>query len=468
MSETTDDSTASDGPAIPASAGPRYDASNFSSIGADTDRAFLVWDDRKRLDYLGYLHRGLDGDRDEVELDFAVKERLTQLLRLELQLTSGSSNDKLTPIKSILPEAARHVETVRQRNYSTTDRAWLWFSAAVIFISFGATIAWASWTDAHGLAFLAFGVAEILIAYSAQALILVGLIYRDHSKYRHPVANRIAVYLALALSSMCIVAFIFTGLFKRGQYPGVFLELAGGVGLVIVLFGLCFSSFVTLTRRILLFRYQDIWPSQVLLVDLVDLASSALPISEDSSKLPRSESFQTFRRDSPFDPLRSQPRRFIDQLEAAAKRAEWLFARNYPHRHSDLRPWILDRAQRVAAVLRAHKRVLIELEVRDPAETSISSSLLNDAIYVAQKNWDAFLVVQPEPVVRSLLRRFGSRIALAAFLAVGALAIPWLFPSLVPPTAAMEFRATLLVTAAFSLFRPDLDKAREAFISFRH
>jgi hypothetical protein len=449
MSETTDDSTATDGPAIPIAAGLRYDASNFSSIGADTDRDFLIWDhDQKRLDYLGYLYGKLDGDRDEVELDFAVKERLTQLLRLERQLAAGGSNDKLTPIKSILPAAARRVETVRQRNYGMIDQAWLWFSAVVIFISFG--------------------VAEILIAYFAQGLILVGLIYRDHSRYRHPVANRFAVYLALALSSMCIVAFIFTGLFKRGQYPGIFLELAGGVGLVIVLFGLSFWSFVTLIRRILLFRYQHIWPSEVLLVDLVDLASSALPISDDSSKLPRSESFQTFRRDSLFDPLRSQPRRFIDQLEAAAKRAEWLFARNIPRRHSDLRPWILDRAQRVAAVLRAHKRVLIEEEVRDPARTAISSSLLNGAIYVAQKNWDAFLVVQPEPIVRSLLRRFGSRIALAAFLAVGALAIPWLFPSLVLPTTAMEFRATLLVTAAFSLFRPDLDKAREAFISFRH
>ena len=272
-------------------------------------------------------------------------------------------------------------------------------------------------------------------------------------------------YFLVALGGACIVALIVAGLLKKDQYSGLHLGALGAIGLVMVVCALSGWSFAKLNYRLLLHSYQiHTKPSEVLLVDLVTLASSALPEGSiwDWYYLPHSPDLMqsAFFRNY----LKYQPS-FMNQLEAAAKRAERLFARNVPHGHSDLRPWALDRARRVAAVLRAHKRVL--LEGPDLGDSSIPSSLFNGAIYVAQANWDAILVVQPEPVVRSLLRRFASRIVLAALLVVGALAIPWLFPALVPPTAATEFRATLLVTAAFSLLRPDLDKAREAFISFR-
>lgn len=460
MSEIADDSAASDGPAVAAPAGLGRHAPKLPSIGEATDSIFLTWDDQERLEYLKKLDRVWRDNRNEVELDFAVKERLTQLLRLERQLTNGNSNNELTSIKSIFPTAARHVEAVSQRIHRASRRKVSLFLAAVVLMSFGATAIWAWWIDAHhGLAFLAFSVTEILIAYIVVILMVIRFATGEDPR-RHPVAVPIMAYLAAVLSATCIVALIFTSLFRRGQYPGTFLELAGGVGLVIVLAVLTLWCFIRIAVRINRLHCRDTRPSEFLLVDLVALASDALsdPFMFDDG-LPLGHLYQIRYSRSRLAPP------FIDRLEAAAKRAEWMFASNIPRGHSDLRPWAVDRAQRVAAVLRAHKRVL--LEVPDLGNSSISSSLFNGVIYVAQANWDAFLVVQPEPVVRSFLRRFAGRIVLAALLAIGALSIPWLFPSLVPPTAAAEFRATLLVTAAFSLVRPDLDKAREAFSSFR-
>jgi hypothetical protein len=469
MSETPIDDTVEGATKTPIEAShlggppiPRPSDESSFRFGAETDYHFLEWSDEERA---SYLHK-LGGERarrhDEVELDFAVKERLAQFLQLEQQLVPQGSDDRLTAIKSNLPTAARYVETARQRYHKLKIRMTELILFGLALIPFLAAPAWEVWLHVdHGLAVLAFGAIYLLVAIVTQFAFL-SVLNRQSAKYS--VALRVAVYLILVLYSMFIISFVFVGLFQRDHDPGLFLEFAGGVGLVLILYLLYWWALRSIAQWLLVVYYRDhARPSQVLLIDLVDLATRASPLGWDDWEW----WFRTFRVRQLFGREGRRPTiaPFLDQLEAAARRSEYLFSRIIPLGHRDLRLWASDRGRRIATVLRAHKQAFTE--VTEWEESSIWFSLLNGAVSVARADWEAFLVVQPTPVVHSLIRRFGGRIVLAALLASGALVIPWLFPSLVPPTAAMQFRVTLLVTAVFSLLRPDLDKAREALTSFR-
>jgi hypothetical protein len=438
------------------------------ALPAIWDEYFLKASDDERDSYLSNLRQRYSQNRDQVELDFAVKERLAQLLHLEEQFTLRSPDDRFVLLKSAVPLAARNVETARQRYYKLATRSILPLYSAMGLMPFAVAAVWAAWLHlSHGIAIVALGAIELVVAIFLQIPILKML---AQERTRHRVVVRIMGYLALALSSISIIALIFAGLFRRDQYPGIFLEFAGGLGLVLVLYTFYWSSIFRIFYRLAIFYYQrHAKPSEVLLIDLINLAAKASP---SGWRVQHAEKFLTFRTS-----WRGRRRlsglggqgfnlSFIDELEVAAKRAERLFAAAAPPGHRDLQSWASDRARRIAAILRAHKRIVLETPYL--GDSSIAPSLLNGAVLVVQADWKGLLVVQPELIRQSLVGRFGSRIVLAVLLIGGALAIPWLFPSLVPPTAAVHFRATLLVTAAFSLIRPDLDKAREAFISFQH
>jgi hypothetical protein len=333
--------------------------------------------------------------------------------------------------------------------------------SALVLIPFLVAPAWEVWLHIdRGPVVFAFGAIYLLVA----AFLLFGFISLLVRRSGMPsIIPPVLSYLSLILGLILVASFVFTALFQRDHDTSILLELAGGVGLVAIIY-----SFLPWVIRWADFRlgikcYRGhVRPSEVLLIDLIHLSIRASRLGWTHDDAWR---FREIRLSDRSRVQRQMARPFIDELEIVAERSERLFYSSIPRRHHDLRVWASDRGRRIAAVLRTHKQVFVE--ITELPESSISSSLLNGAVSVARGDWEAFLTVQPTPVVQSLVRRFGGRIVLAALLAGGALAIPWLFPSLVPPAAAMGFRLTLLVTAVFSLLQPDLDKAREALISFR-
>jgi hypothetical protein len=435
-------------------------------FGEETDSDFLEWSEKKRDSYLHrlYLYGEHARNPDEVELDFAVKERLTQLVRLERQFIPESSDDRFVLIRSVMLSAARRVESVRQRTKKLQNRVLLLFLSALVLIPFLVAPAWEAWLHVdRGPVVLVLGATYFLVAFLS--LFALTILMARQSGMPTNVPLLVVTYLVLILSFIFIAAFVFVGLYQRDHDLGILLEFAGGVGLVTVIYSLLLWIVRSINVRLpVMYHRGHARPSEVLLIDLIDLATRASRLGWDSIS---AWQFRRFGNPKWLGGTRRRPvtRPFIVELEFAARRSERLFSGAMPLGHHDLRLWASDRGRRIAAVLRAHKQVFVEISELE--ESSVSASLLNGAVSVARADWETFLIVPLTPVVHSLVRRFGGRILLAAVLAIGALAIPWLFPSLVPPTAALEFRVTLLVTSVFTLLRPDLDKALEAFTSFR-
>jgi len=152
----------------------------------------------------------------------------------------------------------------------------------------------------------------------------------------------------------------------------------------------------------------------------------------------------------------------LKELEATARRAKYMFAAS--HRHNKyIRQLTTDKGRRIAAVIRKHEEKVVE--VPESQRWVVSASLLNGLVCVLQGNWDRFLVIEPEPAVKSVVRRFLPRIALAGALVVCAVLLPSLMGDLIKDPVA--FRATILITAVFTLITPDVQKAADALRSFR-
>jgi hypothetical protein len=116
----------------------------------------------------------------------------------------------------------------------------------------------------------------------------------------------------------------------------------------------------------------------------------------------------------------------------------------------------------VAAVIRKHRERVLEISASE--RDSVAASLMNGIVFLIRKDWVSLLVVEPEPPVKSLARRFAPRIALAMILIILAFLLPVLIPQVIKdPTS---FQATILVTAGFALLAPDVQKAADAVKSF--
>jgi hypothetical protein len=152
----------------------------------------------------------------------------------------------------------------------------------------------------------------------------------------------------------------------------------------------------------------------------------------------------------------------IRSLERGAQRVWSSYRRLRGNRDPDVAAWASRQARGISAVLRRHKVAV--MEVPDDRRGEVTSSLLNGVRCLLAGDWAALLVVEPEPLRRSLLQRYGSRVALAGVLIAAAWALPVLLPNLI--IEPDRFRATVLVTAVFSLWVPDVHKAADAIKSF--
>jgi hypothetical protein len=238
-----------------------------------------------------------------------------------------------------------------------------------------------------------------------------------------------------------LIAAITVGLRYRNGDPGWLLELSAGIAVT----GLLFMSGITVTlfaANRLEYRGQGLKPEVALQLDLVELVALA-------------REWQASEGRNQEELLRS--------LEITAQRAQWGFS-NLVRRSQDsrLHLWASDRGRRVAAVIRKHREKVLEISASE--RDSVTASLMNGIVFLNRKDWVSLLVVEPEPPVKSLARRFAPRIALATILIILAFLLPVLIPQVIKDPAS--FQATILVTAGFALLAPDVQKAADAVKSF--
>jgi hypothetical protein len=178
----------------------------------------------------------------------------------------------------------------------------------------------------------------------------------------------------------------------------------------------------------------------VLLIDLVLLARLSLKWESDETEL----------------------RSIIDSLETAAARAEFRFPKFVPRRNRHLRSRARYRGHQIATVIRALEEQALSVTLT--RREDLTESLLNALRHVIREDWDQFLVLQPEPATRSLVRRYAPRVGLALLLVLLAFLLPPILPAVI--TDPVSFQATVLVVAGFSLLSPDVQKAADVVKSF--
>jgi hypothetical protein len=279
-----------------------------------------------------------------------------------------------------------------------------------------------------------------------------------------PYHNRWLSVPAGALLGACLLSAIVVGMRFRNENPGFLVEFTAGVAISGLIYFLVFSF-----RRsaVALFAYAgqgvEDEPQAVLLVDLLSLLEMA----------------------KEWEASRAWRSLLVASFEVVEKRTERTFSRlpirgglGVPVRLAtkpsyQLRHWARHRGHQVAAVIRNHAEKM--LETRSPfydseanvvrAEThSISLSLVETLTLLVRGDWQSLLVVEPTPPIKSLFRRYGPRVALAALLVFLAFVLPELIPSVIKDP--ISFQATVLVTAGFALIAPDVQKAADAVKSF--
>jgi len=286
-------------------------------------------------------------------------------------------------------------------------------------------------------------------------------------------ATRSGISWRTWLSGIILVTAIASSVFVAARYhnrnPGLLWELGAGIG-VMTLLSLVNVAILMALLNMAAYRGQHTEPEAVLLTDLVLLVAIAM-------EWEAVEPNRLYEREELTWPLTMLKRRqgtkwmwidkrreLIRKLEVAARRAERVFAYAAVKNESPwLRQWSIDRGRRVAAVIRQHEQRALEVSIGQRA--LIGTSLLNGLVYLLKRDWDSLLVANPGQPVKSLVRRYAPRVALTILLVVLAFLLPALLPTVITDPAS--FKATVLITAGFSLLAPDVQKAADAIKSFR-
>lgn len=155
--------------------------------------------------------------------------------------------------------------------------------------------------------------------------------------------------------------------------------------------------------------------------------------------------------------------RLIWYLEDAAKRAEYDYARRSSSGDPEVRLFLDRFGTTIAAVLRAHKKLALEVAWADRGK--VSRSLLNGIAHLLRGDPAQLLVVEAPATRRTWWERYSGRMALFTALVGGGMGLPLILPDLIPNP--LEFRATAFVSAIFSLFAPDPKAAAEVLKTFK-
>jgi hypothetical protein len=373
---------------------------------------------------------GLGGTvRQDYEEDVETKEILVMARRVQ-----GRLLDIDKEAASILQDAClREVRQAVSARNSYDGRHMIELSAATMFWFFSpmfAAVLVSLWVGSHrGWWLLLLGPAELAVFWLA----FIGLAAGE-ARFRHW-ANVVGAGVLI----WCVVAAFIVGFHYRNHNPGLPIELSAGIAVagLIFAFGFALIGFVV---SIFDYRGQGAQPETLLLIDLLSLITIAMEWEVADDK----------RKD------------LIEKLEETAELAERTFPYAASHSIKRLRKWGADRGRRIAAVLRKHQERV--LEVSTAQRGLITISLINGVIYLVKRDWDSLLVVEPEGEVRSIVRRYLPRAALAALLVILAFLLPHLLPHVI--TDAVSFEATLIVTAGFTLINPDVQRAYDSVRSF--
>jgi hypothetical protein len=265
----------------------------------------------------------------------------------------------------------------------------------------------------------------------------IGVLSRALRRGRRP--RRIALTILVLFGGASTTAIVW---FQRRGIP---LEFLPGLMTAFVIYVLLALSLAELASTIVGLRPQSIHPADVLTVDLILLTDRACSWSADCT-------------DSA-----SRRSRLIRDLEQCAARVERSYSKLATFGDSDLRQWSNHRGRQIGAVVRAHKQLVVDPPFHN--RESVPRSLSNTLSAILRRDWDALLIIDPQPKLASALRKHGPRIALALVLFGAAILFPHYLPQMVGSNAD-SFTATLIITALLMLVAPDPKKAQETLTRF--
>lgn len=363
--------------------------------------------------------------------DADVKATLAKLRQLSPRI-GARAPDEVASVFAAVSRVARPVvvwDTTRRRSLTWVRS--VTFAVCLLAAPLLSTLAWSWWFDSRP------GAVLWLIALAE--LLGVGLVSR--CLIRPGVARFAAGTILLGCLVLAVVA---VGIWHHAD-PGLIVQYPVGVATALAIYLVVALTLAELATTVESLAPIPVQPADILLISLVQLASEAA-----SWSTPETESKQ-------------QTRQLLRHLEECAVRTERTFPKLAERGDGELRRWARDRGRRAAAVIRAHKRMVVDPQPLDRG--AVADSLVNGLIYLSRRDWPAFLVVDPEPPLTSALRKYGPRILLAAVLVTAAFVFPDLSPGLVGGDVG-SFRATLIITGIFMLFAPDAGKARDVLTQF--
>jgi hypothetical protein len=363
--------------------------------------------------------------RHNYEDDLETKKVLVKARRAQgLLLSSDKRAASILPGTSL--QEVRRVISAKNSHDRRQENVIRLASFIIVFSTMVAATLVGLWVGSrHGWWLFLLGPAEWLVTVLS-ALFIIYSIEATRWSWHRPIAAAILIWFIAA-------AFI-VGLRYHNHNPGLLLEFSAGVTVAGLIF-LAGTTIILLITEAFDYRGQGAQPEAILFVDLLLLISIALEWEVADDK--RQE--------------------LIARIEEAAKRAERTFRYAVRHDSTRLRKWGANRGRKIAAVIQKHEERV--LEVSKEQRCLITVSLTNGLAYLLRGDWDSFLTVEPEGEVKSLVRRYAPRVALATLLVVLAFLLPHLIPQVIKDS--LSFKTTLLVTAGFTIISPDIPKAAD-------
>jgi hypothetical protein len=369
--------------------------------------------------------------RDYIE-DVETKKTLVKVRRVQVRLLARGDKESAVLLQEASLAEVRKAMSAKRQYDRRRDRVMIPLVTVLFLAPMLAPALVSLWVDSHrGWWLLLLGPTEWMIFLLLAITILDAI--EGETPWRWPTIAGCLVLIA------CAAAAVIVGTRYRNTSPNLLLEFGAGVTVT----GLLFSVSVILIGYLLTafdYQGQGAQPEALLLVDLVSVIALAIEWEVEDSKRAA----------------------LIQMLEDVATRAERAFPHAVSRSKLHLRQWSVDRGRRVAAVIRKHQERT--LEVSTTQRGLITASLINGLVYFLRRDWPSLLVVEPEGEVKTLVRRYVPRLALTTFLIVIAFVLPALFPHVI--NDPVSFKATLLVTAGFTLIAPDVQKAADAVRSF--